>query len=48
MKVQLGLAVDTSRYFGPRILNSQIKRHILTRNMVVWINVSNVDKRIRR
>jgi hypothetical protein len=24
--------VDTSRYFGPRILNLQIKRHILTMN----------------
>ncbi len=28
-------AVDTSCYFGPRILNSQIKRHILTRNLAL-------------
>jgi len=26
-------AVDTSRYFGPRMMNAQIKRHILTRNL---------------
>jgi hypothetical protein len=26
-------AVDRSRYFGPRILNSQMKRWILTRNL---------------
>ncbi len=26
-------AVYTSRYFGPQILNSQIKRHILTANL---------------
>jgi hypothetical protein len=33
LKIQVDLAVDTSRYVGPRILNSQIKRHILTRNL---------------
>ncbi len=37
-------AVDTSCYFGPRILNSQIKRHILTRNFVLFNNISKCEK----
>ncbi len=41
-------AVDTSHYFGQRILNSKIKEHILTRNLAFKANVSNVNKRIRR
>jgi hypothetical protein len=40
-------AVDTSRFFGPQILNSQIKRHSLARNSAFFTNVSNVNKRIR-
>jgi len=36
-------AVDASCYFGPRILNLHLKRHILTRHLAF----TNVNKRIR-